>query len=72
MLSALASACVRGIMPPMSSYRIVQVSGTEWAVEFTPAGHPASIVKAGFPSLEAATAEMEALMALDEWEAEQP
>jgi hypothetical protein len=56
----------------MSTYRTVQLSATEWAVEFTPHGHPASRVKAGFPTEVAATAEIEALLAADQREAEEP
>jgi hypothetical protein len=68
----LARAGERGIVARMSSYRVIQVSGSEWAIEFTPAGHPASTVKGGFASEAAAQAEVKALEAQDEWEAEQP
>jgi hypothetical protein len=56
----------------MSTYRAVQLSATEWAVEFTPHGHPASQVKAGFPDEAAAAREIEALLAADLREAEEP
>jgi hypothetical protein len=56
----------------MSTYRAVQLSATEWAVEFTPHGHPASQVKAGFATEAAAAKEIEALLAADQREAEEP
>jgi hypothetical protein len=59
-------------MPGMSNYRAVQLSQTEWAVEFTPHGHPASRVKTGLPNEAAAAAEIEALLAADQREAEEP
>jgi len=56
----------------MSTYRVIQVSDQEWAVEFAPVGHPASTIRHGFTTEAQAQAEMAALIELSDREAEQP
>jgi hypothetical protein len=56
----------------MSNYRAVKLSETEWAVEFVPHGHPPARVKAGLATEAAARHEIEALLAADLREEEEP
>jgi hypothetical protein len=65
-------AQVRAIVPAMSTYRVIQLSDQEWAVEFTPVGHKAATIRHGFKTEAQAQAELAALLELSDREAEQP